>query len=179
MARRWYGSRQAYGPRSWITALLILVSCGAASAFGWLAPEMPLPLFVVVCLVLGVVPVQAQWMLWRHRHPIIATEPEVDPNLSYIEYLRLSYRSVAELNKAVERTDRLSFIVVALITGLLFGWAILTSFEATIAVVVAFMCGVHFATVLIHRRLRQHAFAQLKDSYQEIELQNIVEEGER
>lgn len=179
MERHWYASRQTYGPRPWVTALLILLSGGSAMAFAWVAPpDMPLWAFIAICLALGVVPVQAQWTLWRKRHPIVATEPEVDPDLSYIECLRLHYNAVAELNRVVERTDRLSLVIVGSIAVGAFVCGVLTSFLATLAVVVAFMSGVHVAVVMVHRRIRRHAFAQLKDGYQEIELQNMVEEGE-
>lgn len=174
--RRWYESRQAYEPRTWVTALLVLVSAVAVAGFTLLLPGLDLLPFLAVCLALGAIPVQAQWMLWRRQHPIIETEPEIDPDLSFIEHVRLRYNAVANLNRVVERTDRMSLAVFGIVAVGLFVWGVLTSFAATIAVVVAFMSGVHIATVLAYRRLRRHTFEQLKDGYQEIELQNIVEE---
>lgn len=101
-----------------------------------------------------------------------------DDNDETIEALREHYAFLAGVNTMIERTDRLALfagamtILVAIVISMQGGaWS-------TVGPLLGALGGGFIGHVGMYRRLRRRSFAQLKDQYQEIELQHMAEGGE-
>jgi O-antigen/teichoic acid export membrane protein len=100
-----------------------------------------------------------------------------DDSDDFIIYVRTQYKMLSGLEHMIERTDRLSMISALLVAIVAIVFATLDGY-AIVGVALGAAAGGFFGHVWAYRRMRKRSFKQLTDSYQEIELQAIVREGE-